>query len=98
MANYATNLFFATTENEQDLDKIEVFLNDNFGDCYLERADDALEGEFSSRWAYPEELIDELVAALETKDSIYIRVLTYEMGCEYVSFRTYSQGKWHIRL
>ena len=29
MANYATNLFFATTENEQDLDKIEVFLNDN---------------------------------------------------------------------
>ena len=44
MANYATNLFFATTENEQDLDKIEVFLNDNFGDCYLERADDALEG------------------------------------------------------
>ena len=36
MANYATNLFFATTENEQDLDKIEVFLNDNFGDCYLE--------------------------------------------------------------
>lgn len=98
MANYATNLFFATTKNEQDLNKIEVFLNDNFGDCFLECADDALEGEFSSRWAYPKELIDELVASLETKDSIYIRVLTYEMGCEYVSFRIFSQGKWNIKL
>ena len=30
MANYATNIFHASTENKQDLDKIEAFLDDNF--------------------------------------------------------------------
>ena len=32
MADYATNLFFASTENERDLDKVETFLDDNFAD------------------------------------------------------------------
>ena len=30
MANYATNIFHARTENQTDLDKIEAFLDDNF--------------------------------------------------------------------
>ena len=30
MANYATNIFHASTENKQDLDKIEAFLDDNY--------------------------------------------------------------------
>ena len=30
MANYATNIFYARTENEADLDKIEAFLDDTF--------------------------------------------------------------------
>lgn len=98
MANYATNLFFASTENEQDLDKIEAFLDDNFADCFIERMDDILKAEFSSRWVYPEELIDKLVESLEAKDKIYIRILTYELEDEYVSFRTFSQGTWNIKL
>ena len=28
MANYATNIFHASTENKQDLNKIEAFLDD----------------------------------------------------------------------
>ena len=42
--------------------------------------------------------IDELVASLEAKDKIYIRILTYELEDEYVSFRIFSQGKWDIKL
>ena len=57
MANYATNLFFASTENESDLDKIEAFLDDKFGVCYQDRNDDCIEAEFESRWDYPEEII-----------------------------------------
>ena len=30
MANYATNIFYASTENQNDLNKIEAFLDDNF--------------------------------------------------------------------
>lgn len=40
MANYATNLFFCSTENENDLEKVEKFLDDKFFDCYLERSED----------------------------------------------------------
>lgn len=48
MANYATNLFFASTENEEDLDKIGQFLDENFDSVY-ERDDDSIEGEFFFR-------------------------------------------------
>ena len=33
MANYATNIFYASTENQNDLNKIEAFLDDNIS-CY----------------------------------------------------------------
>ena len=46
MANYATNIFYASTENEKDLDKVEKFLDETFCDCYLDRAEDSIEGEF----------------------------------------------------
>ena len=96
MANYATNIFHARTENVQDLDKIEAFLDENFNG-YVERNGDMINAEFSSRWEYPEKEIDELVASLETKDEIYIRILTYELENEYVSFRKLSQGEWTIK-
>ena len=32
MANYATNIFHARTENKTDLDKIEDFLDDTFSE------------------------------------------------------------------
>ena len=40
MANYATNIFYASTENEKDLDKVEKFLEKTFFDCNLDRAED----------------------------------------------------------
>ena len=97
MANYATNIFPASTENKQDLDKIEAFLDDNFNG-FVNRYGDTVDAEFSSRWEYPEKEIDELVASLEAKDKINIRILTYELEDEYVSFRIFSQGKWDIKL
>ncbi len=97
MANYATNIFHASTENKQDLDKIEAFLDDNFNG-FVNRYGDTVDAEFASRWEYPEKEIDELVASLVAKDKIYIRILTYELEDEYVSFRIFSQGKWDIKL
>ena len=49
MADYATNIFYASTENEKDLDKIEKFLEDTFCDCYLDKSKDCIEGEFFSK-------------------------------------------------
>ena len=97
MANYTTNIFHASQENKQELDQIEELLNDNLNGL-VNRYGDTVDAEFSSRWEYPEKEIDELVASLAAKDKIYIRILTYELEDEYVSFRIFSQGKWNIKL
>lgn len=97
MANYATNIFYASTENEKDLDKVEKFLEDTFCDCCLNRTDGCIEGEFSSRWDYPEKEINEMISLLESKNEIYIRVLTYELCNEYVNFQVFSNGEWSYR-
>ena len=76
MANYATNLFFCSTENESDLEKVEKFLDEKFFDRYLERTEDYIDGEFYSKWDFPEALINEMIESLEDKQGIYIRVLT----------------------
>ena len=97
MANYATNIFYASTENQNDLNKIEAFLDDNFS-CYANKYDNSVDAEFPSRWEYPEKEMDQLVASLEAKDKVYIKILTYEFENEYVSFRIFSQGKWEIKI
>ncbi len=73
MANYATNIFYARTENKADLDKIEAFLDDTF-DGFVNRHSDSVDAEFTSRWVYPEEEIDRLIASLEAKDKTYIKI------------------------
>ena len=97
MANYATNIFHARTENQTDLDKIEAFLDDKFNG-FVNRQGNSGDAEFSSRWVYPEEEINKLVESLDAKDGAYIKILTYELDDEYVSFRIFSQGKWNIKL
>lgn len=53
MANYATNIFYASTENQNDLNKIEAFLDDNFS-CYANKYGNSVDAEFPSQWEYPE--------------------------------------------
>jgi hypothetical protein len=48
MANYATNIFYASTENQNDLNKIEAFLDDNFS-CYANKYGNSVDAEFPSR-------------------------------------------------
>ena len=74
-----------------------AFLDDTF-DGFVNRHSDSVDAEFTSRWVYPEEEIDRLIASLEAKDKTYIKILSYEFTDEYVSFRIFSQGKWDIKL
>lgn len=97
MANIATNIFFASVENEADLDYIVEFINDNFDDSFCDVYDDCMSAEFSSRWKYPESLMEDLVDGLVDKQNAYIRILTYELSSEYISFRIFTKGRWDIR-
>ena len=99
MANYATNLFLAKTQCKKDLERINDFFIENFCDCDMEVAEGYIQGEFYSKWTYPEETIDRLIESLETRNDIYIRVLSYnfEGGDEYAEFRIFSNGMWNIK-
>ena len=65
MANYATNLFLAKTQCKKDLERINNFFIENFCDCDMEVAEDYIQGEFYSKWTYPEGMIDRLIESLE---------------------------------
>ena len=52
MANYATNIFYARTENKADLDKIEAFLDDTF-DGFVNRHSDSVGCGVYLSWVYP---------------------------------------------
>ena len=54
MANYCTNLFYANTENEHDLEMMDKFLDEHF-ESYTEMFDNSLDGEFGSRWNFRSE-------------------------------------------
>ena len=86
MANYASNLLFASTENEKDLEKMAELLREYIG------------VDFSSKWCYPEGVIDEIISSLEEISKIYIRILSFELASEYVSFRIFSNGEWKLMI
>ena len=73
---------------KKDLERINNFFIENFCDCDMEVAEDYIQGEFYSKWTYPEGMIDRLIESLETRNDIYIRVLSYnfEGGDEYAEF------------
>ena len=47
---------------------------------------------------FSESAMEEMINSLDEDDTLYIRVLSYEFGCEYVSFRVYRDGEWSINL
>ncbi len=49
MANYASNLLFASTENEKDLEKMAKLLRENFFDCNVDWYDEYIDVDFSSK-------------------------------------------------
>ena len=98
MADYATNLFYASTNNKKDLERIEQFLEEDMRDSMYVGEDCIIEGEFLSRYDYPEKEVNELIASLAAPNELYLRVLTHDLSNEYVSFRIFSGGKWNIKL
>lgn len=97
MANICTNIFYAETSNKENLKKIKSFLQEEFHCDNLNEDEVYIEAYFDSRWTYPKEHIDRLVASLELDEELYIRILSHELSNEYVAFKVYRFGQWDIR-
>jgi len=103
MANICTNMLYLSTADRQLRDTLASSLEKTFN-CHDVQSYDSdgsdfdCEMEFESRWAFPYEEMEALTAGLLEENDLYIRVLSYEFGCEYVGFNIYASGEWTDKL
>jgi hypothetical protein len=95
MANICDNTFFAHSECEENLKHIYEFIGEHF-DSDLEYYDGTIvEGYFTSRWVFPEELMKDMFEAMPNKEDIYMRCLSVEYGCDYVAYHKCDENGWY---
>lgn len=94
MANVCTNMFYAYSEDINNLKFIFDFLRNNFI-SYLEITDgECIDGTFDSRWTFPEEKMEELFSLIPNKEDIYMRCLSYEFGECYHALYICDEDGW----
>jgi hypothetical protein len=98
MANICTNKLYLSTKDEQLRDNLTEAMTDLFycSDVQPFESKEVFqcEMEFDSRWAFPKKEMEKLTGGLPAENDLYIRVLSYEFGCEYVGFNLYTGGEW----
>jgi hypothetical protein len=97
MANIATNIFYANSMVEEDLTIVDEFLNKHF-DSWVEHNDEeSLDAEFSSRWDFPKDLMDELAELLTRPTEMYMRCLSHCLEDEYAALYVFRDGAWTLK-
>jgi len=98
MANICTNKLYLSTKDKQLCDNLIESIIDSFYSCDVQPFDNGevytCEIEFESRWTFPKKEMEKLTNELPEGNDLYIRVLSYEFGCEYVGFNIYTDGEW----
>jgi hypothetical protein len=101
MANICTNRLYLSTGNEELRDALVESIRQTF-DCNDVHSFNGevseSEIEFDSGWTFPHREMEELTKELPQENDLYIRVLSYEFGCEYVGLNVYASGEWHDKF
>lgn len=95
MANICNNEFYLTSNDFANIKYAKEWFENSDLDCYTEVIDDdCIEVNFSSKWTFPDELMQEFVDGIPNKEDIYIRVMSIEYGCYYHEMRIYDGEEW----
>lgn len=71
------------------------FLDKNFSMYDIEQVDDnSYDIVLDSKWTFPKELFEELTEGLPSKDDVYIRSMSYELGDRYHELQIFEDGSW----
>lgn len=98
MANICTNMCYCSTENQANLEQIEKYMQDTFEVWNIDGDDDFIEIEFGSRWSFPADEMETLTQRLQADNTLYIRCLSYEFGCDYVDYMIFENSEWHSQV
>jgi hypothetical protein len=97
MANICDNKFYIYCDSESVIEKIVEKLDTLFEDTLdgeiSYATENAIEGYFDSRWAFPEDIFNDFFKEFDD-DSLYMRCLSEEYGCGLVSMNIYVDGQW----
>ena len=96
MANICTNLVYVELKTENNDKYFNKWLDEEFGFYDIDQVDDyTYDVMIESKWTFPEEQFKEFTDNLPDKvEDIYIRCLSYEMGCYYHALWLYEDGEW----
>ena len=96
MANICTNLVYAELKTENNAKCFEEWLENEFGSYDIDEIEEfTYEVLIDSKWIFPEKKFKELTDSLPDKvDDIYIRCLSYELGCYYHAMWLYEDNEW----
>ena len=97
MANICDNKFYICSDNEDTIksviNKFETLFEDVFEGSIDYEDSNVIEGWFSSKWDFPMSIFQNFFEEYDD-DSIYMRCLSEEYGCQYVAMNVYSDGAW----
>lgn len=96
MANICDNKFYIYSENniEEISKKLNILFEENLYDGEITYEDqDIIEGWFESAWAFPDDLFKNFFDEFKD-DSIYMRCLSEEYGCNYIAMNVYCDRSW----
>lgn len=96
MANICTNLVYADLKTKANSEYFKKWLDEEFGyEDMDEIEENVFEGIIDSKWSFPNEEFQEFTNNLPDKDEdIYIRSMSYELGCYYHALYIYEGGEW----
>ncbi len=100
MANICDNMLYLSTSSKENYSKLVERIQKGF-ECYNVSElteNESCEIDFESKWTFPHKEFKKLTDEIGQDDSLYIRVLSYEFGCEYVGFNIYRDGEWTNKL
>jgi hypothetical protein len=81
MANICNNEFYACSDDPENMKYITSFFEKNF-DIYnvWDQNDNYMNLNFESKWAFPQDIMDELAEGIPNKENIFMRCLSVEYG------------------
>ena len=97
MANICENKFYiyCSEENTEKIsNKLEELFSDTLNGEITYEDESIIEGDFDSRWCFPDEIFNDFFEEFEDDEDSYMRCLSEEYGCQLVSMNIYRDGGW----
>lgn len=94
MANICNNLFYAYSEDKNNLNIIKEFF-ENWESADIKESDENIDILFDSKWVFPEKEMNELYDLIPNKDDLYARCLSVEYGMDYVAYWKCNEEGWY---